>query len=376
MKIVDVRASLIVHPLSGEFRPSWGPGLVHKELALTLVEVVTDEGLSGYGALPCNDKEAIVGVDTFIRPMLVGGDPFNTEAIAQLLRQASLRMGWPWGVEMAIWDLIGKACNQPVYKLWGGYQDKIKVYASFGEIKTPEKCVEDAQRIMAEGIKGVKLRFGSDFRKDLAAVTSLRNAVGEKMAIMVDANKADSLPGSQGFQGWDYRTALYVGRALEELGVLWLEEPLGRFDFEGLARLNAALDMPLAGGEKNQLAHEFKILIERNCYDILQGDCSFSEGLFQLKKIAFLAEVAGKQFIPHTWCNGISLRANLQLAGALPNCPWFEYPYEINSWDHKVNNFLFEDPLVISEDGYIHVPQRPGLGFSLNKEIVARYRRC
>ena len=136
------------------------------------------------------------------------------------------------------------------------------------------------------------------------------------------------------------------------MGVLWLEEPLARFDTAGLQKLCSELDMMVAGGEKNQMMHEFKMLIDENCYDILQGDASFSEGMFQLRKIAALAEGAHKLFIPHTWCNGISLYANLQLAASLPNCPWFEYPYEEPGWGHEASHILFKNPFKF-ENGYV-----------------------
>jgi L-alanine-DL-glutamate epimerase-like enolase superfamily enzyme len=373
MKITDLRASLIKHPLPGEFHPTWGTGLILTELPMTLIQLETEEGITGYGALPANSLEGVIGVNVFIRNSLIGKDLFNTEEIGKVLRNASLRMTWPWGVEMAVWDAIGKACGQPVYKFWGGYQDKIKIYASLGEVRSAEERAEDALRLKEQGFAGIKLRFRNDDPKeDLKVVEAVLKAVGDSMAIMVDANQADALPGSSAFREWDYATAIRVGRELQQMGVLWLEEPLPRFELKGLQKLSDELDIMIAGGEKNQMVHEFKMLIDNDCYDILQGDASFSEGIFQLRKIAALAEANHKLFIPHTWCNCISLYANLQLAASLPNCPWFEYPYEEPGWGHPANHILFKEPFKF-ENGYVHVPQSPGLGFEIDEERLKNY---
>ena len=346
-----------------------------EELPLTLIEITTDTGLKGYGALPASKKEGVVGVNTFIKESLIGKDVFNIEEIEKTLRNASLRMTWPWGVEMAIWDIIGKNANQPVYKLMGGFQDKIKVYASLGEVRSAEDRVKEAKQIKEEGFAGIKLRFhDNNPENDLKIAKEVVKAVGDSLEIMVDANQADALPGSKSVNQWDYFTALKVGRELEKMGIAWLEEPLPRFDIEGLQKLSNKLSIPLAGGEKNQMMAEFKELIEEDCYEIFQGDASFSAGLFELRKIASIAEAYHKKFIPHTWSNGIGLFANLQLAASLPNCPWFEYPYEKPGWDHAANDFLFKDILTI-EDGYIKVPQKPGLGFEVDQKKVDKYRQ-
>jgi len=373
MKIVDLNSKLIKHPLTGDFHPSWGPGLVLSELALTFIELVLEDGTVGYGALPANENEGVVGLDVFVREQLKGMDVFNTEGINKVLSTASLRMTWPWGVELAAWDAIGKLVNQPINKLLGGYQNKLKIYASFGEIRSSKRRVEDALLVKEKEFAGIKLRFGNDnVDTDLKITADIIRAVGDELDIMVDANQADILPGSKGENNWDFETALYVGEALQDMGVKWLEEPLPRFNISGLTRLNKRLKIPVAGGEKNQMKHEFKQLIEENCYDILQGDAIFSDGLFQLRKIAGFAEMHHKKFIPHTWCNCISLYGNLQLAASLPNCDWFEFPFENPGWTEEVNSFLFKDNLKI-EDGFVYVPNKPGLGFIIDNDKIDKY---
>ena len=152
-----------------------------------------------------------------------------------------------------------------------------------------------------------------------------------------------------------------------------MEEPLPRYDLDNLARLTAGSPLPIAGGELNRGLHEFKLMVERGCYDILQGDASFSEGMFQIRKAAAVAEAFGRRFIPHTWSNGIGMRANLQIIASLPNAGWVEFPYDPPAWTVEARDRMLKDPLRLDPDGQITVPQKPGLGFELDEEVVDRY---
>ncbi|QRN85312.1 mandelate racemase/muconate lactonizing enzyme family protein [Clostridia bacterium] len=373
MKIVNAEAIFLRHPLSGEFRPTWGTGLVQTELPMTLIKIEVEDGTLGYGAIPCNGKEGVIGFDTFIKPELVGTDIFQTEKISRLLRNASLRMTWPWGVEMAVWDAVGKIAKLPIHKMWGGEKSKIPVYASLGENKPLDVRINEVKKLKSLGFAAVKLRFRNNQPKeDLKCVEMVRKELGDDFGIMVDANQADALPGSSEFFAWDYKLAYQIGKELERYDVIWLEEPLSRFDYKGLQFLNEKLNLKLAGGEKNQMANEFKQLIDDNCFDILQGDSSFSEGMFQLRKIAAYAEINYKEFIPHTWSNCIGLNANLQLAASLPNCSWFEFPYEEPGWNFEVSSYLLRNGHEI-KDGFITVPQGHGLGMEFDTDRIEKY---
>jgi D-galactarolactone cycloisomerase len=133
---------------------------------------------------------------------------------------------------------------------------------------------------------------------------------------------------------------------------------------------NSRVDLPIAGGELNIGLHEYRQLVERNCYDIIQADAAFSEGVFQLRKVAAMAELSFKKFIPHTWSNGIGLGANLHLAAATPNCPWFEFPVDPPAWVEESRDFMLVEPYTIDADGTISVPDAPGFGFKLNREAI------
>ena len=174
---------------------------------------------------------------------------------------------------------------------------------------------------------------------------------------MVDANQAGIEPGHGGHQRWGFRRALEVARELERLGVVWLEEPLDRYDYDGLARLRDRLDtLKIAGGEDNHGLHEFKLLIDRGCFDILQPDALLSEGIFQLRKVAAMAEAANLEVAPHTWGNGIGLLANLHLAASSPNCAWLEFPHDPPS------GFTLEARDQMLHGGAAHRCRRDGCG--------------
>jgi len=155
--------------------------------------------------------------------------------------------------------------------------------------------------------------------------------------------------------------------------VLWLEEPLPRDDYDGLARMRDRLDrIKIAGGEDNHGLHEFKLLIDRGCFDILQPDTLLSEGIFQLRKVAAMAEAAHLELVPHTWGNGMGLLANLHLAAASPNCPWLEFPHDPPSgFTAASRDQMLRETLSIDADGKLAVPDRPGFGFILDEERIA-----
>jgi D-galactarolactone cycloisomerase len=372
MQITRIRSRVLDFPLDGEFRPAWMRGGVQTNLLMTLVEVETDEGVTGFGAAD-GGEEIAIAIDRLVAPSFIGLDPTQIEVLTEVLRDASV-VGPPvYCMEIPLWDIIGKLAQLPVFKLWGGYDDKLLAYCATGELRSPEQRVADVGAIAGEGFRAVKLRFHRpDPRDDLAVVEAVRDAVGDRLELMVDANQAGVLPGVGGHERWDFQRALDVALELERLDVLWLEEPLGRHDYDGLRRLREKLGtLALAGGECNHGLHEFRLLIDNGCYDVLQPDAVISEGIFQLWKVAALAESAHLQLVPHTWTNGIGLLANLHLAAAIPNCGWLEFPHEPDSgWTADAGNQMLAERPWIDSDGYVRVPDRPGFGFLLDEERV------
>src|SRR5918997_1176597 len=244
MKITAIEAEVRRAPFAGEVRPAWAPGRIWRETVSTVYFVRTDAGLIGIGA----GHGSPAFVREVVSPRLTGEDPLAVGRLVRVLRNA----GPPWaslpvacGVELALWDLVGKAAGFPLYTLWGAYTDRVRAYASLVEVRSPERRAEDALRLLADGYRAVKLRLHSPtLQEDIAQVEAVRADVGDRMQIMVDANQAQDpgTPGSEKSLAWDFHRALATCRALAPLGVTWLEEPLGRYAFDALQRLAAAGD--------------------------------------------------------------------------------------------------------------------------------------
>ena len=361
-------------PLPDDFRPAWGRNQVQRNLVITLVEIETESGITGLTAAEAG-VEAAISIDRFVAPHLIGEDAAAPERLTGLLKDAEILGSPVYCIEIALWDIAGKVAGLPVSKLWGASTDRVPAYCATGEVRPPERRVEDCHRILDDGFKAVKLRFHADDpRDDIRVVEAVRREFGDRLAILVDANQAGPAPGWGGHVQWDFRMALGVALELERLSVVWLEEPLPRHDYAGLRRLRDRLGtLHLAGGENNHGVHEFKLLIERGCYDVLQPDAVLSEGVYQLRQVAALAESAGLLVAPHTWTHGLGLLANLHLVASIPNSSWFEFPHEPPGWPASaLSQMLVEKPW-IDADGCVPVPDRPGFGFTLDEELVERH---
>src|SRR5947207_3817326 len=375
VKIERITCRVVDFPLEHEFHPAWARGRNQPDLLMVLIEVDTDEGVTGIGAAHAG-LEAAVTIERFVAPYFIGQDPTYVERLVPILRATEILGAPVYCMEIPLWDIVGKAANLPVAKLWGGYSDGVTAYCATAEVRSPERRVEDVRRMVEDGYRAVKFRFHlADPRDDLKVIEAVRAAVGDGIDIMVDANQAGVEPGHGGHRAWGFPLAVAVARVPEQMRVRWLEEPLPRHDYDGLRRLRDRLDtLPVAGGEDNHGLHEFKLLIDRGCYDILQPDALLSEGVGQMRKVAALAAVAGLEAAPHTWGNGIGLMANLHLAAAIPNCPFLEFPHDPPSgFTAAARDQMLLEPLTIEQDGCVHVPNRPGFGLVLDEERIARY---
>ncbi|PKO15478.1 MAG: isomerase [Chloroflexi bacterium HGW-Chloroflexi-10] len=376
MKIDKIECTILDYPLPVPLKPSWAPGRTFKTTSCLLVRVTTEDGITGIGAGPDCGRAGLYTIADLLAPYLLGKDVFCIEQISPIIRQAAKDGSYPWSVEMALWDIIGKAANQPVYRLWGAFQDTLPVYASLAEVVPVEEQIQRLYMLKEMGFGAVKLRLRRpDINDDIRVVQQIRAEFGDTLKLMVDANQAHVMPCPNPIGAWNYEDALKVAEAMYELDVLWLEEPLPRYGLEQIARLTAATKIPIAGGELHKGLHEYKQIIDMNCYDIIQADAAFSEGIFQLRKVAALAELSYKRFIPHTWSNGIGMGANLHLAASLPNCPWFEFPIDPPAWTNESRDFMMAEPFHISKDGTITVSNKPGLGLELNEDAIRQYSR-
>lgn len=374
MKIAKIECSLLRYPLAAPLHPSWAPGRTFQSTSCTLIKITADDGLTGVGAAPDTGMIALTTVAEMVAPYILGNEVFAVEQISPILRNAARDGSYPWAVETALWDLIGKRCGQPVYHLWGKYQERLPVYASLAEIQPIEAEIERITALRAAGFKAFKLRLRRpDVSDDIAFVKNIRRELGSDVTLMVDCNQAHVMPSPGPHNVWSFETALKVIREMGSLDIAWIEEPLPRYDYQQLAELRRRSDVPIAGGELNQGLHEYRQLIDQDCYDIIQADAAFSEGVFQLRKVAAYAELHYKSFIPHTWSNGVSLLANLHLAGSVPNCHWFEYPIDPPAWTVEARDFMLRRPVQIDPDGTIRIPDRAGFGIDIDDEAVRQY---
>ncbi len=370
MKITAVKVRSFEYPMPRPFHPTWQP-VPTTAARIHVVEVHTDEGIVGIGSGGVPVRWEVAGL------FLMGQDPLAMEQHVANLRSMAFFVGRPWPVEIALWDIVGKATGQPIYRLLGGGSDRLKAYASTGELRPLEARVESAQQIVGEGFKALKLRFHSaDWRDDVKTLASVRKAVGDQVDIMVDGNWGWRIAPDRQPHRWDLKTAISVCAACEEHGVYWLEEPLDAYDYDGLAELRSHLTtLRIAGGELNRGPEEIRTYLEKGCLDVYQPDCTMIGGISTARKIAAMVESAGKVFSPHTWTNGIGLVANLHCAAASSGVPYIEFPYDPPNWTPEAREFIFTEPLSIDAEGYLRLPRGPGLGIELDEEKLKRYER-
>lgn len=369
MKITDVK----IIPLRlieevGRIEPAWDKG---GEMAFTrgggsFTEIHTDEAIVGIG--PGMDSSILSDV----KEVLIGEDPFEVEKLSQRLKYyvPTLPYRGTAGADMAIWDIIGKASGQPLYRLWGGSKDRMKPYASMILLSTPEERAELASSLKNEGWKAIKLRLHHEtISEDIRTVEMVREAVGDSMEIMVDANQAQSSGKWQPGVTWDFRRAFETALLLQELGVYWLEEPLARFAFDDLARLNDSVPLPIAGGENNRGIHEFRMMLENNVYDLLQPESMVLDGITALRKIGTLAEFYGKRLVPHHGGGDIGVIAHLHLVASWDHAPFLELLNDppIGSYVHKFS--IFNNPPTV-KDGWMSLPDGPGLGVEIDPAFI------
>ncbi len=378
MAITGIETYFFEHPLARPFHPTWVP--MHEQTAnrCLILKLLTDDGLEGVAAASVFSEEQarvlkFIVQDT-IGQFLVGADPNDVDLLAEVVRLYGFMIGGrPWLVEAALWDLVGKRAGQPLCQLWGGKRAELELYASTGELATAERAPERALAAREAGFKAIKLRAHHwDYRDDIAAVRAVREAAGDTMRILVDANQGWTL--SPLGVKWDYEAALGFCRGVQDFDVYWVEEPLHRFDFDGLARLRQAVDVPIAGGEMNQGLHEFKVLLEKDCLDVYQPDATLAGGVSVAREVARLALQRGRSFSPHTWTNGIGFAVNLHIAASLSECPMLEYPWEPESWSPEARDAMLSTPF-LAENGAIRVPEGPGWGITLNPDAMERYAK-
>jgi D-galactarolactone cycloisomerase len=363
MQITGVNQYNLEHGVEGSFQPTWIPGYPQGTHEVALFEIETDAGISGYGAMP-----SFAGGLDFADPLsifLLGEDPHDVEGILGKLDSINLVGPRPWGVEIALWDIIGKDAGKPIYELLGGSKAEIPVYASTGEVQPADERIEYVEQRVDEGYDAVKLRVTDP--EHIEIVRAVREAFPD-LTLMVDANKGWAVRVMEGEQEWSFGEALAFARGLEDVGgIEWLEEPLPRHDYEGYARLREAVDVPIAGGEFNDGIHHFREFVKQGSLDVLQPDAALATGIKRANEVAAMARQHGLRYIPHTWTNGVGFLANLHVMAA-NDSPWCEFPME-PPWTPDVRDFLLAET-VDHEDGVVTPPDGPGLGVDIDPQYL------
>jgi L-alanine-DL-glutamate epimerase-like enolase superfamily enzyme len=358
MKVTEVRALPLTIPLAPFTPPSpWEPGVGRQ----ILVRVATDDGLVGWGE--CFAYGATLAVcnvvDEALAPIVVGQDPTQLELLVDRLHRAlmiwgrrGLAMMAVSGVELALWDLLGKARDVPVYQLLGGLvQPRMRGYASLLRYATPAQVGQAVSAMLERGFTAVKLH-----QTDVASVAAAREVAGPDVDIMLDTNCP-----------WTVEEAIRMGRRLEPFGLRWLEEPVWPpEDYAGLARVRQALRVPIACGENDATVFGFREIVAAGAADIVQPSVTKVGGIGEMKKIATLAAVANVTFVPHSFYFGPGFAATLHVAASTPGVPYVETP------PGALAAPLLAEPIRCS-GGVVAVPDRPGLGADPDLDALRRH---
>ncbi|MFY8216386.1 MAG: enolase C-terminal domain-like protein [Chthoniobacterales bacterium] len=337
-------------------------------VAITVVEVFTDEGITGVGTAGGFTSVPKEVIDTYLKPIVVGESPFNTELMQDKMFRSTVRFGRRGvvmaaisAVDIACWDIMGKALGQPVYNLLGGKtKERVRAYASrCYAMEDLDALAEEAKGYVAEGFTAIKQRFGfgpedgvRGMKRNVELIKTVRNAIGDEVELAADA-----------YMGWDYAYASEMERRLREFGLSWIEEPFLPDDLDSYVRFSAESPTRVSMGEHETSLYGFKNLIDRHVADILQPDCNRVGGITAMKKICALAEAAHIPIFPHS-----NEAHNLHIIVSQSNCPLIEYFPDV---EPDTGNEIFWkvfDGEPHAENGFITPSNTPGLGVTLNRE--------
>ena len=350
-------------PLNPPFPASWDTR-PRTQFPATIVRVFDDQGRCGVGS-----GDAMYGFADYER-YFIGQDPLDVDRHAAVISNIEFHAGRQWPLDLALWDLKGKIQGEPVWKMLGGFDNKIRAYASSGVHRSITDMVEVAKRVRSLGFPALKVRFGRPkLDDDLAVVKAIRSELGSSLELMVDCNQGWRMPWDTATP-WNVDHATSVANVLEEHGVYWMEEPLHRGDYAGMAELRKRVGIRIAGGEMTREPYEFRELLERGCFDVFQPDAVCSQGITGLAKLAFDVQKAGKIFTPHTWGNGIGVMANLHLTAGTVGAPFIEFPFDPPEWSTARRDYILNETIEADGDGWIHLSDEPGLGITLNEDVL------
>ena len=357
MKIVGLSTIRAEVPLKQPLRTA-----IHefRSVGGLLVFVDAGDGLVGEGYLFAPGTRQLKVLEEMVlsfAPSLIGADPEMTEALWRKLWSNINFFGHKGisvfalsAVDMALWDLRGKALGKPIHRLLGGCRAAVPTYASGGLWlgHSVDELVAEARSFVRAGFRAVKMRLGKErLDEDVERVRAVRQAIGPDIALMADAN-----------QGFTVDHAIRLGRRLEEFDLTWFEEPVPAYDLDGSARVAAALDTPIASGETEYTRYGFRDMLKARAADVLMPDLGRVGGVTEFVKVAHMADAVDVPVSSHIFTEqSLTLVAALGNATYLEHMPWFDT--------------LFREKLEM-RDGMIVVPERPGFGFTFDRDAVDR----
>lgn len=370
MKILDLKTIVLFCPFDNSI---FDAEREIKGRNIILIDILTDEGINGSsfitGVGVANGSEIKVIntiIENALKPIILGEDPFVVEKLWQQMYKSTYRFGRRGaairaisGVDMALWDIIGKKTNCSIRKLLGGYKEKIKVYASggiFSDNNQISQLQEEVQSYLEQGFKAIKIMIGNNIKEEMKRVRVVREIIGDDVELILDANEV-----------WDVNQTLRFIDEVQECNILFLEEPIITDDLEGYTKLARQSKIPIAAGENMYTRFEFRNFIERKALSIIQPDVTRVGGISEWVKVAHMASAWQINCIPHA-----VHEIHAVLAAAVSNAPMIEFFTE----SHYLQQFLSRLILTknVLKDGYLSVSDLPGLGIQFDLDLINYYR--
>jgi len=370
LKIIDLKAYPTSFPVPPENRVALGIGTAIKRDAV-VVKVTTAGGLVGWGESHHGRAHTAVAklIETTLKQLVLGMDAADVIGVWKKIydkQLASHGMGAGTclamsGIDMALWDIRGKAAGMPLYKLLGGSRRPVPAYAGGVSLgyQPPAQLIEELKKSLDAGYKAVKLRVGDSPKRDLERISAVRKACGDGLVILTDANI--------GYSVEDARQAM---PGMDELNVAWLEEPFPAHDYRSYRLARTFGRTPLAAGENHYTRFEFNRVIEDGAITILQPDLSKTGGITEALRIAALASAYKLPIHPHSSMTGLNHAASIHFLAAIDNGGYFEGDV---SKANKFRDDLVSRPYEVDKDGNVWPLENPGLGLDVNEDFLAKH---
>lgn len=378
MKIIDIKTHVLSVPLDEPF--AFSMGWVTRRSTM-IVELITDEGVTGWGESLCHGLQPPEIAETIVlsalKPIVLGADPFDVDVLWEQMYNLTRPFGQKGAVlnaisavDIAIWDCLGRFLGKPVCKLLGGaYRNEVQPYATgFYRIRGgnyPADAIAEAKRHLAKGFKAMKLKTGFGVEEDIEYILAVRAGIGSGPKLMIDANQA-----------YNIGTARRILKAIEKADIHWFEEPLSPEDIAGYKELKNMTSIYLAAGESEFSKIAFRDWVSSRAVDILQPDLCSAGGFTECRKILALAQAWHIPVNPHVWGSGIGLAASLQFIATIPPAPLALKPIE-PMLEYDQSSHPFRQDLIFNsiniEHGMVEIPSGPGIGVEVNRDVIEKY---